>query len=106
MQDKIVVFDRIRENSPKYRGESFSAIANRSLHGDDPPLTGHPAQRHLHDGSDPAVRWRDDQAVHRRDAGGACLSGTYSSIFNAVPLLVGWHEKDILGVKRTEPLTA
>ena len=31
MQDTIVVFDRIRENTPKYRGESFSAIADRSL---------------------------------------------------------------------------
>ena len=31
MQDKIVVFDRIRENVPKYRGETFSAIVNRSI---------------------------------------------------------------------------
>ncbi len=31
VQDTIVVFDRIRENSPKYRGETFGLIANRSL---------------------------------------------------------------------------
>ena len=98
MQDTIVVFDRIRENSPKYRGESFSAIANRSVM----------------------------ETIHRSLAtqlnaifimvaillfGGATIkhfiaimligliSGTYSSIFNAVPLLVGWTERNLLGNK-------
>jgi preprotein translocase SecF subunit len=100
MQDKIVVFDRIRENSPKYRGESFTNIANRSIM----------------------------ETIHRSLAtqlnaifimvsillfGGATikqfiavmlvglLSGTYSSIFIAVPLLVGWTERDWLGRKKT-----
>ncbi len=27
------------------------------------------------------------------------ISGTYSSIFNAVPILVGWEERDLLGIK-------
>jgi preprotein translocase SecF subunit len=98
MQDKIVVFDRIRENAPKYRGESFTDIANRSIM----------------------------ETIHRSLAtqlnaifimvsillfGGATikqfiavmlvglLSGTYSSIFIAVPMLVGWTEKDWLGRK-------
>ena len=31
VQDTIVVFDRIRENSGKYRGEAFGLIADRSL---------------------------------------------------------------------------
>ena len=31
VQDTIVVFDRIRENIPRRRGESFETIANRSL---------------------------------------------------------------------------
>ncbi len=101
MQDKIVVFDRIRENSPKYRGESFSAIANRSIM----------------------------ETIHRSLAtqlnaifvmvaillfGGATIkqfmavmlmglaSGTYSSIFIAIPLLVGWTEHDLLGTKDGE----
>lgn len=101
MQDTIVVFDRIRENSPKYRGEAFSSIANRSLM----------------------------ETMHRSLAtqlnaifimvaillfGGATIkqfiaimligliSGTYSSIFNAVPLLVGWTERDLLGTKHRE----
>ena len=99
MQDKIVVFDRIRENSPKYRGESFTNIANRSVM----------------------------ETIHRSLAtqlnaifimvsvllfGGATikqfiavmlvglLSGTYSSIFIAVPMLVGWTEKDWFGTKK------
>jgi preprotein translocase SecF subunit len=98
MQDTIVVFDRIRENTPKYRGETFSTIADRSLM----------------------------ETVHRSLAtqlnaifimvavllfGGATMkqfiavmligliSGSYSSIFIAVPLLAGWVEKDVLGLR-------
>jgi preprotein translocase SecF subunit len=94
VQDTIVVFDRIRENIPRRRGESFETIVNRSLL----------------------------ETVHRSLAtqlnaifvmiaillfGGASikqfitillvglLSGTYSSIFNAVPLLVAWEEGDV-----------
>ncbi len=98
MQDTIVVFDRIRENTPKYRGDTFSSIADRSLM----------------------------ETIHRSLAtqlnaifvmvaillfGGATMkqfiavmligliSGSYSSIFIAVPLLAGWVEKDILGLR-------
>ncbi len=98
MQDTIVVFDRIRENTPKYRGDTFSSIADRSLM----------------------------ETVHRSLAtqlnaifimvavllfGGATMkqfiavmligliSGSYSSIFIAVPLLAGWVDKDILGLR-------
>jgi preprotein translocase SecF subunit len=98
VQDTIVVFDRIRENTPKYRGEPFSQIANRSLL----------------------------ETLHRSLAtqlnalfvmasllifGGATvkqfiavmfyglISGTYSSIFNAVPILAGWEERDLLGLE-------
>jgi preprotein translocase SecF subunit len=96
VQDTIVVFDRIRENTPKRRGESFETIVNRSLL----------------------------ETLHRSLAtqlnaifvliailflGGATithfvailliglLSGTYSSIFNAVPLLVVWETKKVIG---------
>jgi preprotein translocase SecF subunit len=94
VQDTIVVFDRIRENIPRRRGESFETIANRSLL----------------------------ETIHRSLAtqlnaifvmvaillfGGASikqfifillvglLSGTYSSIFNAVPILVAWEMGDL-----------
>jgi preprotein translocase SecF subunit len=96
VQDTIVVFDRIRENTPKRRGEPFETIVNRSLL----------------------------ETIHRSLAtqlnaifvliailflGGATIkqfvavlliglmSGTYSSIFNAVPLLVVWQTKRLIG---------
>ncbi len=99
VQDTIVVFDRIRENIPKRRGEPFETIVNRSLL----------------------------ETIHRSLAtqlnaifvliallifGGATikqfvavllvglLSGTYSSIFNAVPLLVAWETGKLAGQPR------
>jgi preprotein translocase SecF subunit len=105
VQDKIVVFDRIRENLPKYRGEPFATVANRSLM----------------------------ETVHRSLAtqlnamfimtaillfGGATIKqfiavmffglalGTYSSLLIAVPALVGWEEKDLVGTKIVESTSA
>jgi len=90
VQDTIVVFDRIRENIPRYRGEPFERVVNRSIL----------------------------ETIHRSLAtqlnaifvmiaiilfGGetirpfistmlvGMLSGTYSSIFIAVPLVVAWE---------------
>ena len=94
VQDSIVVFDRIRENIPKRRGEPYEVVVNRSLL----------------------------ETVHRSLAtqlnaifilvaillfGGitirqfiatlliGLISGTYSSIFTAVPLLVVWEKGEI-----------
>ena len=94
VQDTIVVFDRIRENIPKRRGEDYETVVNRSLL----------------------------ETLHRSLAtqlnaifvliailmfGGATIkqfvtvllvgmiSGSYSSIFNAVPLLVVWQKGEI-----------
>ena len=102
VQDTIVVFDRIRENIPKRRGEPFETIVNRSLL----------------------------ETIHRSLAtqlnaifvlvalllfGGATmqqfvavllvglLSGTYSSIFNAVPLLVVWETGQVVGHAQEVP---
>lgn len=92
LQDTIVVFDRIRENIGKYPLEDFETLVNRSIL----------------------------ETIHRSLAtqlnamfvivaillfGGASikhfiavllvglLSGTYSSIFNATPLLVAWEKR-------------
>jgi preprotein translocase SecF subunit len=94
VQDTIVVFDRIRENIRRRRGEPFETIVNRSIL----------------------------ETVHRSLAtqlnaifvmiaillfGGATikqfiatllvgmLSGTYSSMFTAVPLLVVWEKGEV-----------
>ncbi len=94
VQDTIVVFDRIRENVPKRRGESFETIVNRSL------------LETLHRSLATQLN-----AIFVMIAlllfGGATIkqfiatmlvgliSGTYSSIFNAVPLLVAWEQRDV-----------
>lgn len=94
VQDTIVMFDRIRENLPKYRNEDYETVVNRSVL----------------------------ETIHRSLAtqlnavfvmvaillfGGATIkqfiailliglmSGTYSSIFNAVPLLVSWERGEL-----------
>jgi preprotein translocase SecF subunit len=94
LQDTIVVFDRIRENSKKRPNENFDFMVNRSVL----------------------------ETVHRSLAtqlaamfvlvalvlfGGdsikpfiavlfvGLLSGTYSSLFNAVPILVSWEKGEI-----------
>lgn len=94
VQDTIVVYDRIRENTPRMRGVPFEDIVDHSL----------------------------TQTLHRSLAtqlnamfvmvalllfGGASIkqfilvmfiglaSGTYSSLFNAVPLLVVWEKAEI-----------
>jgi preprotein translocase SecF subunit len=93
VQDVIVVFDRIRENTKRRHGEPFDVIVNRSLL----------------------------ETIHRSLAtqlnaifimvaiiffGGATIqqfmiimlvgmvTGTYSSLFFAVPLLAAWNEGD------------
>lgn len=102
VQDSIVVFDRIRENIPKHLGEPYETIVNRSI-------------------------W---ETIHRSLAtqlnaffimaaillfGGetvkqfiailfiGLLSGTYSSIFTAVPLLVAWQKGEIPFVGKLKP---
>jgi len=99
VQDTIVLFDRIRENIPKYLGEPYETIVNRSIL----------------------------ETIHRSLAtqlnaffimiaillfGGESIkqfiailfiglvTGTYSSIFIAVPLLVAWEKGEIPLVSR------
>lgn len=105
VQDSIVVFDRIRENIPRHLGEPYETIVNRSV-------------------------W---ETIHRSLAtqlnaffimiaillfGGetikpfililfiGLLSGSYSSLFTAVPLLVAWEKGEIPGLKGTAEILA
>lgn len=100
VQDTIVLFDRIRENIPKHLGEPYETIVNRSI-------------------------W---ETIHRSLAtqlnaffimaaillfGGdtikqfifvlffGLVTGTYSSIFTAVPLLVAWEQGEIPFLNRS-----
>ena len=93
-----MVFDRIRENVPKYRGEPMRLVVDRSL------------LETLH----------RSLAIHLTALfvmaailifGGATIkpfiavmlvgitTGTYSSIFNASQILAGWDEGDVLGLR-------
>jgi preprotein translocase SecF subunit len=103
VQDTIVVYDRIRENLTRYRGDTFENIVTRSM----------------------------VETLHRSLTisllnilvmvalllfGGASIkqfvavlliglvSGTYSSIYAAVPLVVAWEEGSLFG--KREPTTA
>jgi preprotein translocase SecF subunit len=109
VQDTIVVFDRIRENVPKRRGEPYEVILNRSL------------LETLHRSLATQLN-----AIFIMIAilffGGATIrqfiavllvgliSGTYSSIFSAVPLLLVWEKGEVgqllMRLRARRPATA
>ena len=94
VQDTIVVFDRIRENIPRRKNEAYETVVNRSV------------LETLHRSLATQLN-----AIFVMVAllffGGASiqqfiavllvgmLSGTYSSIFTAVPLLVAWEKGEL-----------
>jgi preprotein translocase SecF subunit len=99
VQDSIVVFDRIRENIPKYRGEEFETVVNRSV-----LETMH---RSLATQLNAvfvmvAILLFGGETIRHFIAIMliGLISGTYSSIFNAVPLLVSWERGEIPFVNR------
>ena len=91
VQDTIVVFDRVRENSGRHRGEDFETIVNRSLL----ETVGRSLTTQLNAmfimvailmfGGDTIKPFIAVLLV-------GMISGTYSSIFNASPLLVTWEK--------------
>lgn len=95
VSDTVVVFDRIRENLRRTRGESLTMIANRSII--------ETAARSLGTAFTTLLT-----LIAILVLGGASLqqfvatlivgiiSGVYSSIFNATALLVAWDEGSIL----------
>ena len=98
VNDTIVVFDRLRENIKRHRSESFATVANRSI--------VETAQRSIATQVTALLILAAILVL-----GGATLrqfmatmivglvSGTYSSIFNATPILVAWEEGSFLGRK-------
>jgi preprotein translocase subunit SecF len=94
VNDTIVIFDRIRENLRKYRGEGFATVANRSLL--------ETAQRSVAT-SVTALLVLAAILIF----GGATLrqfmavllvgfiSGSFSSIFTAAQILVAWDERSL-----------
>ncbi len=101
VNDTIVIFDRIRENLQRYRNESFATVTNRSLL--------ETLQRSIATQVTAMLI-----LVALIVFGGATLrvfmstllvgliSGTYSSIFNAAPIVVAWEERKLFGTPVTE----
>ncbi len=94
VQDTIVVFDRIRENTQKRRGDEFEMLVNRSV------------LETIHRSLATQLNAFFIMAAILLFGGDTIkqfvailfigmLSGTYSSIFNAVPLLVSWEKGEI-----------
>ncbi len=93
VQDTIVVFDRIRENSRRRKGESFEVIANRSLletmqRSIATQINAMFVMIALLLFGGVTIR----QFIATMFVG--MLSGTYSSIFIATPLLVSWNNRE------------
>jgi preprotein translocase subunit SecF len=94
VQDKIVVFDRIRENSSKYRKLEFEKLANHSI------------VQTLQRSINTQLMTVEFMLLALALFGGVTLrefavillvglmSGTYSSIFVAAPILVVWETKE------------
>lgn len=99
VQDKIVVFDRIRENLPRYRSESYEGVVNRSV-----LETIHRSLATqlnaifvmvaiLLFGGDTIKQFIAILLI-------GLMTGTYSSLFNAVPLLVSWEYGELPFTKK------
>jgi preprotein translocase SecF subunit len=93
VHDTIVVFDRIRENRARHVGEPFDRIVNHSIL----QTLGRSITTSL-----TVVITLLTLLLFAGEAIGTfvlalllgIISGTYSSIFNAAPLLVVWHQRD------------
>lgn len=93
VHDTIVVFDRIRENLQKVGGVSFAQVVNDSIlqtfsRSLNTSLTALLVLFAVLLFGGESIRWFVVALII------GIASGTYSSIFNAAPLLVAWHEFD------------
>jgi preprotein translocase SecF subunit len=105
VQDTIVLFDRIRENIPKHLGEPYETIVNRSV------------LETIHRSLATQLNAFFIMAAILLFGGESIkqfiailfvglLTGTYSSIFIAVPLVVAWEKGELPFTRRTPPAAA
>lgn len=94
VHDTIIVFDRLRENMPRHRNEPFESVCNRSI------------LETLNRSLATSISTLFVVAAILIFGGATMrqfvaiilvgiISGTYSSIFNAVPILVSWQRGEI-----------
>lgn len=102
VQDTIVLYDRIRENIPKYLGESYETIVNRSiLETIQRSLTTQLSVFFVLIAIMLFGGENIKQFVFILFIG--LLTGSYSSIFIAVPLLVSWQKHEFPFIFGREP---
>jgi preprotein translocase subunit SecF len=94
VHDSIVVFDRVRENMVTHRGESYESIVNHSIvqtldRSINTQLTALFTLTAVYLFGGETIR----QFVLWLIIG--LVSGTYSSIFNAAPLVVSWENGEL-----------
>lgn len=94
VHDTIIVFDRLRENQPKHRTESFEVVCNRSILE---TLTRSLATSASTMFVVMAILLFGGSTIRQFIAIilVGIITGTYSSIFNAIPILVSWQQGEI-----------
>ena len=100
VQDTIVVFDRIRENAARHRGEPYEMVVNRSIM----ETLGRSISMQLVVGFVMISLFLMGGSSIRQFVGVlliGLLSGTYSSTFTAIPLLVAWNEGQLPFTQKT-----
>lgn len=100
VNDTIVVFDRMRENLRRYRGETLATIANRSIMETFARTLGTIVTTLLTLFAVLVLGGATIQHFMLTLIVGI-VSGAYSSIFNATALLVAWDEGSLLPRKRS-----
>lgn len=94
VHDTIVVFDRIRENLPRYRQERFDTVCNRSLLETlmrsvvTSLSTTFVIASLMVFGGGTITQFVTIMLI-------GVISGTYSSIFTATPILVSWQQGEL-----------
>jgi preprotein translocase SecF subunit len=100
VQDTIVVFDRIRENAARHRGEPYEMIINRSIM----ETLGRSISMQLVVGFVMISLFLMGGSSIRQFVGVlliGLLSGTYSSTFTAIPLLAAWDAGQLPGTSKS-----
>lgn len=99
VNDTIVIFDRIRENIRKFRGEDLGTVTNLSLWETMNRSLGTQITVFLVVAAILLFGGASLQQFMATMLVGM-VSGTYSSIFSAAPILVAWEEGSLLGNRR------
>jgi preprotein translocase SecF subunit len=105
VQDTIVMFDRIRENIPKHLGEPYETIVNRSVWETMHRSLGTQLSTFF---VIIAILLFGGETIRQFIAilFIGLLSGAYSSLFTAVPLLVAWEKGEIPFIKGNQATTS